>query len=114
MDEYEIRLAGTAEIPEQLDSEQEYVIATRMAVDNIKVKPLGDGSSKFTFICKPTAYVDIEKTDKSILRGKPSKWSQKLRYIVEGEVDYDKFMPYLLSQLDDLITDYKVNTDLNI
>lgn len=109
MNSFSIRIIGKAEIPEALDVEKEYVLATRVATESVTKRPNDDGGYDYTFSLKINAHVDIEAQGKLIRSKDPKSRSKQMRYaIIRQNVDYEAFMAwYIATKLDDDIAEYQ-------
>lgn len=108
MKSYSVKIVGKAEIPEALDMDKEYVLATRVAPDSVTKRPNDDGDFDYTFSVKINAHIDIEAQGKLIRSKDPKSRSKQMRYvIIRQNVDYEAFMAwYIATKLDDDIIEF--------
>jgi len=106
--DYLIQITGKAYIAAPLANDTSYQFTGEITTYGVDERSNQDGTQKITHKAKFSDVVHLIKGDE-IIKGKDTKsWSQKLRGMVfhRGH-DYDEFMPYLLTRIEDIFYDYE-------
>lgn len=106
---FSVKIVGKAEIPEALDVEKEYVLATRVAPESVTKRQNDDGGYDYTYSLKVNSHVDIEAQGKLIRSKDPKSRSKQMRYaIIRQNTDYEAYMAwYIATKLDDDIVEFQ-------
>jgi hypothetical protein len=114
MDTHQIRLTGTAEVPEALDDSKYILVAGEFEVSDISKKPDQEGGYKYTYKLFPIRLVKVEESGEKIRLKTKSRNSTKIRFAVMQEARkrpteldetqyYDTFSDRLLGRLPEVL-----------
>lgn len=106
--EHLVQITGKAHISHPLDNDTEYQFTGVITTYGTDSRSNQDGTHKYTYKGKFTGPVSLIKGDTVILGQKGKSQSQKLRGAVFARGhDYEQFMPFIFSKLDDLFNEYE-------
>ena len=114
MDTHQIRLTGTAEVPEAVDDSKYILIAGEFEVHDISKKPDQEGSYKYTYKLMPIRLAKLEESGEKVRLKTKNSNSTKIRFAVMQESKkrptdldenqfYDTFSERLLGRLPEVL-----------
>lgn len=108
MNDHFLAVTGKAYIAQGLEPDTEYSFTGVITTYGTDKRSNQEGSYSYTHKARFSDAVVLIKGDTVILGKDRQKRSQKLRQAIFAlGHDYDKFMPFIMSKLDDLTTEYE-------
>ncbi len=83
INEYILRLTGSATLPEKLNVGEDYTVGVSVCCDSVKIKSNEDGTFDLIYYCKLVSDVVVSnRWGRTVKARKKGSMSQKLRFVL--------------------------------